>query len=124
MAMSASGAGRKAIGDHGESIAARHLSAAGMTVLDRNWRCEAGEIDIVAREGRTLVVCEVKTRRGLDYCHPGEAVTWRKAQRLRRLAMRWLDEHDVHPDEIRIDVVSVVCPPTGDVAVEHLRAVC
>jgi putative endonuclease len=51
-------------------------------------------------------------------------VTWRKAQRLRRLAMLWLDEHDVHPDEIRIDVVSVVCPPRGDVAVEHLRAVC
>jgi putative endonuclease len=124
VAMSSSGTARKAFGDHGESIAARHLIEAGLTILDRNWRCETGEIDIVARDGASLVVCEVKTRRGLAYCHPGEAVTWRKAQRLRRLAMRWIDEHDVHPPEIRIDVVSVVCPPAGEAVVEHLRAVC
>ncbi len=122
--MTSSGTARKALGDHGEAIAARHLIEAGLTILDRNWRCEAGEIDIVARDGASLVVCEVKTRRGLEYCHPGEAVTWRKAQRLRRLAMRWIDEHDVHPREIRIDVVSVICPPRGGAVVEHLRAVC
>ena len=122
--MPASAAARKALGDQGESVAARLLAEAGMAILDRNWRCEAGEIDIVAMDGETLVICEVKTRRGLDYCHPGEAVTWRKVQRLRRLAMRWLDEHDAHPGEIRIDVVSVLCRTNGHAIIEHLQAVC
>jgi putative endonuclease len=95
-----------------------------MTILDRNWRCELGEIDIVARDGHVLVICEVKTRRGLDYGSPSEAVTWRKARRLRRLAMRWLDTHDCHPREVRVDVVSVLCPDRGAAVVEHLRGVC
>ena len=85
---------RKALGRYGEDLAARRLREAGMTVLERNWRCAEGEIDIVARDGDALVVCEVKTRaRGAGtFEHPMAAVTPAKAARLRRLAARWLTE--------------------------------
>ena len=115
---------REALGAYGEQVAARHLCASGMVVLDRNWRCELGEIDLVARDGNTLVVCEVKTRRGLDYGSPLEAVTARKAARLRRLAVRWVADHALHPSEIRVDVIGVLRRPQGPALVEHLRGVC
>ena len=124
VSVAVSSAARKALGDHGERLAVAQLTTAGMAILDRNWRCELGEIDIVARDGDVLVICEVKTRRGLDYGSPSEAVTWRKAQRLRRLALRWLETHDCHPREIRVDIVSVLCPDRGTSEVEHLPGVC
>jgi putative endonuclease len=70
-----------------------------------------------------VVVCEVKTRRGLDYGTPLEAVTARKMVRLRRLAARWVAESGEHPPEIRIDVVSVLVRRRGGAMVEHLRGV-
>ena len=118
---------RSAVGRYGEDVAVRHLSASGMEVLARNWRCELGEIDVVAREGSTVVVCEVKTRRGLDYGTPLEAVTARKMARLRRLAARWVAEwvaeSGQHPPDVRIDVVSVLVRRQGGALVEHLRGV-
>lgn len=116
-------AAKDTVGRYGEDVAARHLSEEGYVVLQRNWRCELGEIDIVARDGDCLVVCEVKTRRSLACGHPAEAVTARKAARLRRLAARWLSESGLHPPEVRIDVVAVVRPSRGPAQVEHLRAV-
>lgn len=112
-----------ALGRYGEDVAARHLTDAGLVVLERNWRCDLGEIDIVARDGRVLVVCEVKTRQGTGYGLPQEAVTRAKAARLRRLASRWVQEHPVRPDGIRIDVVAVLRRPRGAATVEHLRGV-
>jgi putative endonuclease len=114
---------KDALGRYGEEVAARHLIGQGIVVLERNWRCESGEIDIVARDGRVLVICEVKTRSGTGYGSPLEAVTARKAARLRRLAGRWLDEHTVRPAAVRFDVVGVVNPPSGGVTIEHLRGV-
>ena len=76
-----------------------------MVLVDRNWRCEAGEIDLVLRDGTTLVICEVKTRSSLDFGSPLEAVTPLKVDRLRRLGGRWLRVHEAHPDDIRIDMV-------------------
>lgn len=114
---------RSAVGRYGEEVAARHLAESGMEVLDRNWRCELGEIDLVARDGGTLVFCEVKTRSGLDYGTPLEAVTARKMARLRRLAARWLAESGRHPQEVRIDVCSVLLRRRGRALVEHLRGV-
>jgi putative endonuclease len=114
---------RSALGRYGEDIATRHLVDSGMVVLARNWRCPRGEIDVVARDGRTLVVCEVKTRRGLDYGTPLEAVTARKMVRLRQLATEWLDEAGLDPPEVRIDVVSVLVRTQGAAVVEHLRGV-
>jgi putative endonuclease len=110
-----------ALGAYGERVAAAHLVEAGMSIVERNWRCDIGEIDILARDGDTLVVCEVKTRRGSEYGTPLEKVTRAKAQRLRRLAARWMDVRNVHPGEVRIDLVAVVRPLRGRAEVEHVR---
>ncbi|NSL42776.1 YraN family protein [Streptomyces sp. 8P21H-1] len=114
---------RNALGRYGEDLAARRLTGAGMTILERNWRAgRTGEIDIVAREGDALVVCEVKTRRAGPYEHPMAAVTPAKARRLRGLAERWLQEHGGSPPGgVRIDVVGVLLPRRGAPVVEHVR---
>jgi putative endonuclease len=114
---------RSAVGRYGEDVAARHLTAAGMEVLQRNWRCDLGEVDLLARDGDALVVCEVKTRSGLDYGTPLEAVTRRKLARLRRLAARFLEETGWHPVEVRVDVVSVLLRRRGAALVDHVRGV-
>jgi len=114
---------RSTLGAYGEALAARHLTEQGMVLLDRNWRCEVGEIDLVLRDGRILVVCEVKTRSSLAFGAPLEAVTEQKAARLRRLAARWLADHEIRPDEVRIDLVGVLVPPSGPVEVDHVRGV-
>ncbi len=116
-------AAKDTVGRYGEDVAARHLTELGYQVLHRNWRCDLGEIDIVARDGDCLVVCEVKTRRGDGFGHPAEAVTARKVARLRRLTARWLAESGLHPPQVRIDVVAVHRPLAGAARVEHLRAV-
>ena len=116
-------AAKDAVGRYGEDVAARHLTQLGYQLLHRNWRCELGEIDILARDGDCLVVCEVKTRRSVHCGHPAEAVTPRKVARLRRLTAMWLAESGLHPPRVRIDVVAVLRPPTGPAEVEHLRAV-
>lgn len=115
---------KDALGRYGEDVAARHLAEQGIVVLERNWRCDAGEIDIVGRDGQVLVICEVKTRSGVGYGTPLEAVTPRKVARLRRLAARWLAEREVHPAAVRFDVVGVLAAGTGAAQVEHVRGVC
>ncbi|MEV5882945.1 YraN family protein [Streptomyces sp. NPDC052020] len=116
---------RGALGRYGEDLAARRLSETGMTVLERNWRCgRTGEIDIVARDGDVLVFCEVKTRRGGRFEHPMAAVRPEKAERLRRLAERWIQAHGAAPTGgARIDLVGVVLPERGAPVVEHVRGV-
>jgi putative endonuclease len=111
-----------AVGTYGERVAARALTTAGMSVLDRNWRCRAGEIDLVARDGPTVVFCEVKTRRGDAYGTPAAAVGVAKVRKLRLLAAAWLAEHPQVRGEVRFDVVSVHLNPAGPATVEHLRA--
>ena len=112
-----------ALGRFGEDLAAEYLQKAGMTVVERNWRCSTGEIDIVARDGAALVVCEVKTRRTTAFGAPAEAVTPRKLRRLRELSIRWLEERQLHVPEIRIDVIAIVMPRGCRPVVEHLRGV-
>jgi putative endonuclease len=96
----------------GEDRAARWYEAAGYEVLDRNWRCREGELDLVVRVGPTLVFCEVKTRSSRTYGEPFEAVTRAKQLRLRRLAGRWLRDRGGRlgrrPADLRFDVVSVL----------------
>jgi putative endonuclease len=116
-------AARMAVGRYGEDVAVRYLQDAGYEVLERNWRCDLGELDIVARERDAIVVCEVKTRRSATYGPPQEAVTRVKLARLRRLAVRWLLERDVHPRDLRVDVLAVTCARSGRAVVEHLRGV-
>lgn len=118
-----SGARNASLGRYGEDVAARALCAQGMVVIDRNWRCREGEIDLVLRDGDTLVVCEVKTRTTTDYGHPFEAVDDGKAERLQRLALCWLRAHGVRPADVRIDMVSVLRGRRGPAAVEHVRGI-
>ncbi|WP_371131489.1 YraN family protein [Streptomyces sp. Ag109_O5-10] len=116
---------RSALGRYGETLAARRLAEAGLTVLERNWRCgRTGEIDIVARDGDVLVVCEVKTRRAGVFEHPMAAVSPEKARRLRGLAEHWVHAHGgAPPGGVRIDVVGVLLPRRGAPVVEHVRGV-
>jgi putative endonuclease len=112
---------RKAVGGYGERLASRHLERRGMVVLDRNWRCAEGEIDIVARDGTTLVVCEVKCRTSTRYGTPFEAITPAKAQRLFRLGVRWARAHGLGFVDLRVDVVTVLIG--RGCTVEHLVGV-
>jgi putative endonuclease len=111
------------LGRQGEQLAVDHLQRAGLRILDRNWRCAEGEVDIVAAERRTLVICEVKTRSGVRYGTPLEAITRQKRNRLRRLAIRWVVAHGVLFDEIRVDVIGVLRAESGGFTVEHVRGV-
>lgn len=112
-----------ALGEYGERIAARHLTDAGMQILDRRWRCRHGEIDLIALDGPCLVVCEVKTRRSVAAGTALEAVTPAKLRRLHRLAAVWLIEQRHWFPQVRIDVVAVTVPRCGAPQIEHLRAV-
>jgi putative endonuclease len=112
---------RVALGAYGERVAVRALTEAGLHVLDRNWRCREGELDVIARDGDALVFCEVKTRTGTGFGHPAEAVTADKRRRLRLLARAWLAAHDEHAPDLRFDVVGVQVPIAGPARVTHLR---
>ncbi len=111
------------LGRRGEQLAAEYLQQAGFRVLDRNYRCADGEIDIVAAEHRVLVACEVKTRSSLRFGTPIEAIDARKLRRLRRLAVRWVLTHGVIFDELRVDVVGVLKSADGQFSIEHVRGV-
>ena len=99
---------RRGLGDAGEEAAAQVYEAAGYEVIDRNWRNKTGEIDLILSKKNQLVFCEVKTRRSLAFGHPAEAVTREKQQRLKRLAMGWLDENSHERFSLRLDVAAVL----------------
>lgn len=110
---------RKALGDYGERLAARELQRLGLAVLDRNWRCGQGEIDIVAEHGGDLVVCEVKTRTSDRYGSAVEAITEEKAARLYRLGLAWATDHRRTFDRLRVDVVTVLLSPRTPACVTY-----
>jgi len=114
---------KDAVGRYGEDLAVRHLVDKGWRIVERNWRGDAGEVDVVAMDGSTLVVVEVKTRSGTAFGYPAEAVTLSKLTRLRRLAGQWLTEHDARVAAVRIDVVAVILPRRGAAQLEHLEGV-
>lgn len=111
------------LGRLGEQLAVEYLQQAGLRILDRNWRCAEGELDIVAVERRVLVACEVKTRSGLGFGSPLEAISRRKQARLRRLAISWIRAHGVLFDEVRVDVLGLVRDRAGHFSIEHVRGV-
>lgn len=110
------------LGLDGEAAASVHLERAGMRILDRRWRCRHGELDIVALDGSTVVFVEVKTRRGLEFGHPFEAITPAKVRRLRSLAGLWLESKGMR-SAVRMDAVGVIAPRSGPWRVEHLRGI-
>ncbi len=92
--------------------------ARGYRVVARNWRCRVGELDLVLARGQTLVICEVKTRRGARFGGGFEAVDVRKRQKLRALAEIFLQQVRAVPLSVRFDVASVWLRPDGSTAVE------
>ncbi|GHO91387.1 UPF0102 protein [Reticulibacter mediterranei] len=104
---------RQGLGQTGERLAAERLVQCGYRILERNVRSRYGEIDIVAEEGDDLVFVEVKTRRGVAYGLPEEAVTVRKQQKLIELALYYLDAHACSERSWRIDVVAVQLSSSG-----------
>ena len=111
------------LGRFGEELAAEALSELGWDILARNWRCEHGEIDVVAFDGVEAVVVEVKTRRHRGFGAPAEAVTRAKLARLRRLACAWLAAQPRRFAGVRIDVIAIDAAPDRPPQIEHLRGV-
>jgi len=111
------------LGKSGEQAAAEYLESCGLRIVDRNWSCATGEIGIVAVDRQTLVVVEVKSRTGMRYGNPLEAVSRAKRARLRRLAVQWPNAHGVRFDQVRVDVVGLVPDGTGGFTVEHIPGV-
>jgi putative endonuclease len=116
-------AAKDELGRAGEDRAVRHLLDVGYVVLDRNWRCDRGEIDIVACRGRTVAVVEVKTRRSEAFGHPLEAIDARKSARLWVLASAWARAHPDHMRgrALRLDAIAVLGPDPRTAVLEHLE---
>lgn len=116
-------AAKDLLGRRGEDLAAATLTTAGYLVIDRNWRCQQGEIDIVALDGDETVFIEVKTRSSVAFGHPLEAITAQKLARLRRLAAAWCEAHPGSHQRIRIDAIAIIAPAVGEPRLEHLMRV-
>ena len=124
--------GRRSLGERGELIAVRALQEAGLRIIERNWRCRTGELDIIAEERgpdysrgvpdcRWLVVVEVRTRRGHVYGSALQAFTNRKQEKLREVATLYVQEK-MWGGPWRIDAVAVQMDRSGKlISVEHIR---
>jgi putative endonuclease len=99
---------RRARGIAGEDVAAAWYLSQGYEIVARNWSCRDGELDLIVRNGREFVFCEVKSRRTTAFGAPQEAVTREKRQRIRHLAARWIADSPVRPAQIRFDVAAVL----------------
>ncbi len=108
------------LGTDGEALVAARYESAGYRLLERNWRCAQGEIDIIARRGSTVVICEVKTRSTSRYGTPAYAVDRKKQARLRRLAALWLASSETPYAMVRFDVAAVTAE-AGEVHVEIIE---
>lgn len=98
---------RQQTGRYGETLAAQHLQTKNYRLIARNWRCPVGEIDLIARDGDTLVFVEVRTRHGERLGTPEESITPRKQARLIELAQTYLSEHNAFDQPWRIDVIAI-----------------
>lgn len=96
------------IGDRGETLALKHLTSKGYELVERNYRTRYGEIDLILRDGQTLVFVEVKLRHGTGYGDPLESVTPRKQEQVRAVAEQYLDETQPDFEELRFDVVGIL----------------
>lgn len=114
---------KDALGQSGERLAADYLEEHGVRVIDSNWRCANGEIDLVALDGDELVIVEVKTRRSRRYGDPLEALTQAKVRRLQTLAVLWAREHHQVAAPLRIDAIGIIMDRSGPASIDHLKGV-
>lgn len=113
---------RKSLGERGEDAAAAYLERAGMTVVERNWRCQHGEIDIVALDGEAVVLVEVKTRRTTSKGTPEDSVTPAKQRRYKRLAEAYLQHAGTIEAQLRFDVISILVVGPDRALLRHHRS--
>lgn len=111
---------RQRLGQGGEHYVARYLKNKGYRILNKNYRCKLGEIDIIARDGEELVFIEVKTRSGLSHGSPAEAVDTRKQRQISRAAQWYLTEQTLFDSPARFDVISVLLDDARQPAIEHI----
>lgn len=121
-AMSSKTNHRHVLGLYGENVAGDYLRSIGYEILERNWRCRLGEIDLIAKDQSRYVFVEVKTRNGAGFGHPFEAITEVKLSRLRRLVGEWCRSRQLSGIDVRIDAVSVLVE-RGKVKLEHIKQV-
>lgn len=115
--------GNKGTGELGEEVAANFLISRGFRILERNFRCKGGEVDIIARDpgDRSLVFVEVKARRGLSYGVPQLAVTPFKQRQISKAALTWLSKNRLHDQNARFDVVAILLHTGGQHAIDHIK---
>jgi len=113
--------GNSSLGELGESIAVTFLQGAGFSIVEKNFRCVCGEIDVVAREGRTIVFVEVKCRKNMNYGPPQLAVTPFKQRQISKAALVWLSKRRLYDAEARFDVVAIVVHEHDLPNIEHIR---
>jgi putative endonuclease len=109
-------------GKLGEQLAKEYLTTLGYVVVNENWRCRSGEVDLIALDGKVLVFVEVRTQRGngFSYGTPQESVHSRKQQQVRKLASIYLSMQGITDREVRFDMISVVLPRTGTAKIDHI----
>lgn len=113
--------GNLTIGDRGESIAVTYLQGQGLSIVERNFRCVCGEVDIIARDGRAIVFVEVKCRNNDDYGPPQLAVTPFKQRQISKAALVWLSKRRLFEADARFDVVAIVLRDHDLPQIEHIR---
>lgn len=111
---------KKEIGIKGENLAVRFLENSGFRVLERNWRCDVAEADIIAMDGDTLVVVEVKTRTSDRFGAPEEAVNERKQEKMIEAAEIYLNEKNLE-NEVRFDIIAILINPSGH-TINHIQS--
>lgn len=111
----------KGLGDRGEELAASFLEKHGIRVVERNFRCKGGEVDIIARDGDTTVFIEVKTRRNLNYGVPQLAITPFKQRQISKAALTWLAKKRQHNTSARFDVIAILLESDVTYSIEHIR---
>jgi len=109
------------VGKRGEHIAEAYLQGQGFAILEKNYRGKTGEIDIVARDGDTIVFVEVKTRRNMAYGPPQLAVTPFKQRQISRTALTWLSHRKKANVLARFDVIAIIVPDQEAPRIEHIR---
>ncbi len=111
----------KELGRRGEALAAQYLAAHGCSIVEQNYRCPMGEIDIIARCGELMIFAEVKTRRSGRFGRPGAAVDFFKQQRIVRSASWYIHSKRLEDSRFRFDVLEVMRTPAGQISVNHIR---
>lgn len=115
--------GNKGTGNLGEELAANFLAARGYRILERNFRCRGGEVDIIAQDpcDKSLVFVEVKARRGLTYGVPQLAVTPFKQRQISKAALTWLSKNRLHDTNARFDVIAILLHTDAAHGIDHIR---